>query len=458
VLTIVVVLLVAAGLVAVAVRDAGDRAGDRAGGGAVVGTPPTGAGTDPATPPPTPPPTGPATPPAPTTTVAEVPERYRQAFRDLQDQVAALRGLAWKAPLNLRVVPRAQLAQEVRRVLERDADPEKEAADEATLKILGLIPRDLDYPALIEDLLAEQVLGFYDPDTKELFVGGGDESGRLDPHTRFVIAHEMVHALTDQHFDFGARMEALEDADRFDELAAMSALIEGDATVSQYAWADANLSETEALAALFGGGGGSDVFSRTPQYIRRALLFPYQAGEEFVTRLHRQGGFAAVDGAYRDPPVSTEQILHPELYPVATPAPPPPLPDLAAATGCRALRTSALGEFDTGEVLDQHLGNDESAAAAAGWNGDAYTVLRCGTALALVNRWQGDAGSDATELSAALARWARPWSGSPTAPGADGRFSGPRGAGRVVRTGPVVELVLADDIGTLQRVLAALGG
>ncbi|MCA1691388.1 MAG: hypothetical protein LC733_03980 [Actinobacteria bacterium] len=393
-------------------------------------------------------------PPATVAPAPDVPEAQRQIFDQLMAQTAQIRGLPWRSSLNLRVVSRPELARRVIEVNARDTDPDRLAAEEATFKLLGLIPSDVDYAQLIDDLLAGGVLGFYDPLTRELFVGGDEE---LDGATKATIVHEMTHALTDQHFNYGPEVLALEEADKVDELAAYSALLEGDASLTEAVWMEEHLDPLEALGALLGGGStdGVEAILSAPEYVQNALYFPYTDGLEFVQGLHDAGGFAAVDAAYGRPPTSTEHIIHPATYSGSQGSASPSLPDLAAATGCQRVRSSGLGEFDMREVLDQHLGSDEAARAAQGWNGDAYALLRCGNSLGLVDRWEADAGADAGRLVDALGRWARAWSGG-RAPTADGRFSGPSGSGRITRSGNRVDLVVTQDVETVDRIVGVL--
>lgn len=371
-------------------------------------------------------------------------------------QVAEVRGLQWKEPLGLRLVSRDEMVRRLRAANARDTVPAQVAAEEATLKLLGLVPAELDYERLMDEIMRSAVLGFYDPETKELYVAVGDVNG-LEPAEKATIVHEMTHALTDQHFAYGPRTIALDKADKADESLALSALLEGDARLTELLWVKKTLNEVEALAVLLGVGAevgeGVEVLSRTPSYVRRALGFPYEAGRAFVEGLHTSGGFAAVNAAYARPPASSEHVLHREAYSSREGASPPSLPDMAAATGCRRVRSGTLGEFDMRSVLDQHAPG--AAAAAEGWNGDAYSLLRCGTALGFVDRWQADAVTDAERLAEALVRWSRSWSGG-SGPGADGRFTGPSGAGRIVRSGARVDLVLAQDAGTAARLQRTL--
>jgi hypothetical protein len=402
-------------------------------------------------------PTRPASPSKPGIS-SDVSAAQRALFEELMAQTSEIRGLSWKESLNLRIVSHDELVRRHAEATARDLDPTRIAATEATLKLLGLFPADVSYQRLLDDIVRSgAVLGFYDSKTRELFVKA---EGELDSQVKATIVHEMVHALTDQNFAYGPRIDALDRADRAEESFAFSSLLEGDARLTETLWMDRHLDPLEALAIALGiggsGGGGEALLNDAPPYFVKSLLFPYTEGLAFVESLHRAGGFAAVDGAYRRPPTSTEHIIHPSTYSSGQTPAVPPLPDVAAATGCRAVRSGMMGEFDMRELLGAELGVSEAQQAAQGWNGDAYSLVRCGSTLGLADRWQTDPGVDASRLADALSRWARGWSGG-RGPGADGRFSGPSGAGRITRTGNQVELVLARDGETADRLVRALG-
>src|SRR5207237_1416327 len=151
--------------------------------------------------------------------------------------------------LDVRVVAKDEFVQRLEQAETRDEYPDRMSADGQTLQLLQLLPRSVDYRRAYHDLLDEQVIGFYDPKTKQLLVrstGGG-----LDPEVKVTIAHELDHALTDQYFDFGDATNTLDKADKQEEVTAYTALIEGDAVLMQTLFAQRYLTAKER-ARLYG--------------------------------------------------------------------------------------------------------------------------------------------------------------------------------------------------------------
>jgi hypothetical protein len=386
---------------------------------------------------------------------AERRARERQTVERIRLQVATVRGLKWKEPLDVRIVSRRDLQEELKALAARDARPERDQADEEILKLLDLIPDELDLESAIENLLDAQVVGFYDPETKRLFVAG-ETDGKLSPDTQITVAHELDHALTDQHFGFGAFSDALDADDRQEELLAYTALIEGDAVLLQSLWAQRYLDDAEhgSLGAELGASG----LGAVPRYLRESLVFPYTSGLDFAFERYRTTrSFAGVNAAWQRPPTSSEEILHPGRYAEAQQWQAPALPDLSATAGCLVVRTGTLGEFDMRQLLVGHLTARDAERAVDAWAGDAFAFVRCGESAALIELWRADDVAAASRLDAALSRWARAWSGGRAARDRDGDFVGPDGAGRIVRDGVEVSMVLSDDADTAERLAQAVG-
>jgi hypothetical protein len=392
--------------------------------------------------------------PAPSTT-QPVPPALAATFTQIQAQVSQLRGLPWLAPLDISTAPDAEFTRQLNAVNQRDLHVDRMQGDGETLKVLQLIPQDLDYVKEVMNLYGGAVLGFYDPKTKKLLVRANGTT--LTPAQRITVAHEMDHALTDQHFQFGPATYALDQADKGEQGTAFTGLLEGDAKTLEAEWSAKYLSAAQRNEASGENNGSASVYTTAPPYLVDSLLWPYTTGRAFVLGRYRDGGWAAVNDAYGRPPDSTLVVERPQLYLAGKTWTPPALPNVAAVTGCTPLRANTLGQYTMEEVLHEHLDPTTADNASDGWSGDAFATVRCGSARGFADRWTAPDTTAAGTLVSALSSWAGDWSAGHTRPAADGRFSGPKGAGRIVAHGTQVDLILADDQPTADKVNSALG-
>jgi hypothetical protein len=193
-----------------------------------------------------------------------------------------------------------------------------------------------------------------------------------------------------------------------EKCAAVLALIEGDATYSEIAW----LSEYASMQDLrdiqqFYDNYHSPVFDSAPAFLQEDFVFPYLFGQSFVEYFHNQGGWPAVNEVYKNPPVSTEQIIHPERYPDEEPLP-VKLSDFSPSLGEGWLEVDGgvMGEWYTYLILahgldpSARLSESSAQAAAAGWGGDAYKIYynfqEESTVMVLQTIW--DTNEDAREF------------------------------------------------------------
>lgn len=261
------------------------------------------------------------------------------------------------------------VAEEVSAYTVEDAD-----LDGRLLTLLGAIPPGTDLRELLVTAYSEQVAGYYDDDTGELVVSAPEDGQRLSPLNELILAHELEHALADQALGL-PDIEDLGDG-REDEVLARQALVEGDATVAMQQYAEVGLSVVDQLRvaqeAMEMQGAGGDL-TALPPYLQGSIEFPYTYGAEFVATLVAQGGWAAVDAAYADPPVSTAQILFPERY-VAGDQPVAPPVTGSPGSEWEAARTYGFGAADLlllfgapGGAVDRAL--PDARAAAGAWEG-----------------------------------------------------------------------------------------
>ncbi len=287
-------------------------------------------------------------------------------------ETSQLRGLKVLRPVKSGAQSRAEIERMIMRNLDEESSPAEMRASELALKKLGLVPADFRYRSFIINLLTEQVAGYYDPKQGRFYLADWIDLEGQKP----VIAHELTHALQDQHFNL-RRFERWPKGDGDRELA-IHALIEGDATLAMYAYVRRNPLSAIALARAMGADeGGSQQIDRAPRALRESLMFPYERGLTFAEQLYRRGGWARVSQAFADLPQSTEQILHFEKYAAREMPVKVETPDLASRLGRGWKQTDAdvNGEWGLYLILDEYLKDErDSRRAAAGWGGDRYAL------------------------------------------------------------------------------------
>ncbi len=327
----------------------------------------------------------------------------RKQLEDLIVTVQEVRGLPFLSPPNITAVTDAELEARIREAIEEQA--EDFPADDALYKLLGLMDQEADLETLLLDLYGAQVAGFYDAETGEIVVPARQES--LTLLQQGTMLHELVHALTDQHFGFDAQFRAMVDEERLDEATAYQALIEGDATLAWVMWVQ-SLSPQE-LGRLVAESLDVDRSSldAVPQFISDSLLFPYDTGLAFVQELFATGEWNAVNDAYStfpDLPGSSEQVITPADYQRDLPLV-VELPTITIA-GYNLERTSVWGEEGFRTMIDQVLGESKGAKAADGWGGDSYHQWFDGENAAFLLVYKGDTARDLEELRATLLEYA----------------------------------------------------
>ena len=283
-------------------------------------------------------------------------------------------GLNFKAPPKLQKRTKAEVREFLMKQL---TDPKAKtllAGQTALYRGLGLIPDTLDVGALLQRLLEEQIIGYYDPGTKVLYVVDGTSQLLLTQ----TITHELVHALQDQYVKIDSIQGNVDDSDR---QSASQAVLEGQAVFVQLA-IDPNAGPMLSMPGgwdrirdvIKDGQTGMPVFSSAPRIIREGLLFPYIGGADFTRRFILKRKPAEL---LTDLPVSTRQILNDDAY-FNTPRTTPSVVKLPTPRVGTVSYSNTLGEFETRLVLVQHIKDEVIAKRAAGtarWYGSALTTI-----------------------------------------------------------------------------------
>gem|GEM_PF-440069 len=398
---------------------------------------------------------------SPTAAATPLPEGFSKKMikkvAEVIDEVHPVRGLPAAQDVAYRVIDDEAFLAELEALFHKEYSEEYIDAEDDAFTRLGLLEADDDLEKLILKIYDSQVLAYYDPITKMFsLIGPVDKIGALES---IVVAHEYGHALQDAAWDLDAGR--IKDLDRADAILAQQALIEGDATAVMYDWAARELKLAGLLAVSAEALSKKDQkkLGRMPDILQRQLEFPYIDGYAFVIAIRGRGDWAAVDEAWGAQPVSTEQILHPELYPKELPVE-ITLPDVAGVLGSDWSTSYAqtFGEMQmhvwvadgrkTRSLFPGLPAQLPRSEAAAGWGGDRLLSLDGPDgAWAVVWQTDWDSADDQKEFRKAARDAMKDLPGAHSATNADiaGGLSSP------------VLVLVADSEGTLDALEVGLG-
>ncbi len=331
--------------------------------------------------------------PADAVAAANGDEKIHALVERIKGEVENIRGLKFTHDIGSRIVSNAELLDFIKGEVDEQVPEEKEKAINLIYHQLGLIPEDKGFIETFQALMTDQAGGLYNPDDNELYVvvenlpgvnaSGEADSGLMsmlgiDPMLMLetVLAHELTHALEDQHFAFNDAFEEIQKESSSDKEFALQSLVEGSATrlMMDHATGGIPLNEFQRTLNRVLTDLVTELSVNAPTYFKRSLTTPYIYGEKFVTYLLTQnGGWNAINAAYNDPPQSMEQIIHPEKYLKNRDYPSDvELTDFlpVLGDGYEELMYETFGEFVTDILFDTRLKREDFDAAPQGWDGD----------------------------------------------------------------------------------------
>ena len=383
---------------------------------------------------------------------------------EIIQQVSDIRGLKLLASVKSGAKSRADIEQMVIKNFEEESTPAELEAEFKTLVAFGLVRKDFRYREFLVKLLTEQIAGFYDPKKKEFHLADWNP---LELQ-KTVMAHELTHALQDQHFNL-QRFDKWPDGDGDREMA-IHALIEGDATalMIDYMLKPTGMNVTKIPKAVLeqmnaeGNAPGMEVINSAPNAIRESLTFPYINGLGFAYDLLKAQGWDGVSKAYKDLPQSTEQILHPAKY-LANELPVKiELADVSVALGAgwKRINFDVNGEFGYYLLLAEFLDKTIARKAAEGWGGDQFALYenaaKTRTTLVHVSRW--DTTNDAAKFfDAYVTRTGKRWPNAKLNKTTDQFvYTTPAGETLLARRGDAVLAIEGATVGTTRKLAAKL--
>jgi len=306
------------------------------------------------------------------------------AFQQINSIVRTLSditGLTEEHPVPYGRMNKKQLRQFLAKRIKKTLRPDEIYADELSLKMFGLVPADFDLKKSTLDLLTEQAAAFYDYDNKKLYLLD-DAAFSAETTT---LAHELSHALADQHFNLGKFMDETPSND--DENLAHTAVVEGQASWLMLAYdlkqegkepvptpeMLKNISDSSETSS-----GDFPVLKSSPLYIQQSLLFPYSEGTLFFASVYKKMGMRSFAAVFQDPPIDSAQIIHPERYFEHQKPTRPSLPSISGQDKGREVTEGSVGEFDHQMLLRQYEGEQLAANLSPHLRGGQFKILEIG--------------------------------------------------------------------------------
>jgi hypothetical protein len=325
--------------------------------------------------------------------------------------LADISGLNEKHDVPYGRMSQPQLRKFLAHRIKKTLKPKEIYADELTLKLFGLVPQDFDLRKSTVDLLTEQAAAFYDYQEKKLFLL--DVSSFSSEEA--TLAHELGHALADQHFDLEKYVDDTDQDD--DENLAHTAVVEGQASWLMLAFQRRQEGQDgpptagqldTIVKAADSSSGEYPVLEASPLYIQQSLLFPYTEGTLFFDAIYRKLGKAAFSEVFKEAPVGSAQIYHPERYFAHLKPTNPDPPKVHFEDDWRELTTGTLGEFDQRMLLWQFTGKSNADKLAPHGRGAAYRIVEVGKkhrrpVLEYASEWDSEASARDYFLSYAAA-------------------------------------------------------
>ena len=241
------------------------------------------------------------------------PDAWDPRVAELADFVEDERGLDFEQPVQVDFLSAREYSEATTTGAAGLADDELLELDRyaAELRAFGLATGELDLVEALNAVSDGGTLAFYDPDDERIRVRGTE----LTPGLRVTLVHELTHALQDQHFDLGRLYDDdLESSER----TAFLGLVEGDALRVETGYTSRGLSATERQEYEQEYQGelerSREATSDVPPFVAASFAVPYALGQPLAVMLANQGGNAAVDRAFDDPPSTEEHLFDPASY------------------------------------------------------------------------------------------------------------------------------------------------
>lgn len=337
---------------------------------------------------------------------------YLSRIGEIKKRLAATRGLNPTYDVPIIVKKKNKILEYLEGDLREDYGDEKLKDITLAYQQLGLLPAGTDLKNSLLNFYTAQIVSFYDPKTKKIVLSGvsggripGDGIYRpAESHLdEMALVHELTHVLQDQYFSVRDRFGP---SNNDDKTLAFRSIVEGDAVLTEFAYRFGGInqwSRAQINRALQSSSAElAPIFADIPAAIGDKFLFQYQDGSSFVYRVHEKRGWPGINSLYRSPPLSTEQVLHPEKY-FDLPDPPTRvhLKNLSSLfpSEWREIENNTLGELMVRCLFKGFFSPEEATKVSHGWDGDRFVAFRRGSKISFIWASVWDSSKDAEEFA-----------------------------------------------------------
>lgn len=299
-----------------------------------------------------------------------LPRNVTARIRAIERQAISIRGLHPLHPVKVNLMRPKTFVAKISHLDQSGETPGALHIGKVESVLAGEIPASTNLKHIVDATLPSQVVGLYDHKSKQLYVKNNGHALGID---RYVLAHEFTHAMQDQHFNLN-KLEPDQTHWKLhnsDEELAVRSLIEGDAVDVQYSYIARFYSEAERHALLEQEGNTQS--TPAPRVIQEQFDFPYTDGPTYVSSLLAEGGYSAVNRAFRRPPTTTYRLMFPQsrvqVFHLRFRR------VLGAFKSWHTVDDDVNGAFGYQQLVELYVRPNLADEMASLWRGDRYVLL-----------------------------------------------------------------------------------
>ena len=291
---------------------------------------------------------------------------------EAEDKILTLRKFEIAPNVNVDFKSRTDLEEITKGFFRRQEIRQQVFEAQELYKALGLMSEENDLEEILTRIQNQQVLALFDDQTESIYVMLDEAT--IGPKGKLAYGMAYMAAVQQEIFNI-ADIRNRTRAAGSDYFRAANALIQGDVAQVSSGYIATVLNSDEAR--IVREPISDSEMMKAPRIVVETVLFPVREGADFVAELFGTDGWDAVNAAYNNPPISTEQVLHPERYLEGEEPHLTTLPDISPdlGRGWNEVVSDTMGEFLLKAYLEEYLDSSQSGDATDGWGGDRYSLL-----------------------------------------------------------------------------------